>query len=201
MTDTKTMDEDTKKKYEEQTEDLYAALGKFAVEFEHICHYLRLIIMAILDNEGLHNEKVMQILLADLTADPLRTLVMSLVAETQDVSDVEKKIISMILNRVQNLTKTRNDVLHGTWYIGWAAAGDDEFTGAPGIKIKKNKKGAAPKTFDWKAKDFEELSADAVELWNLLARLNGCISGSFKIENNFVVDANGGVSLPKKMYE
>ncbi|MBU1192611.1 MAG: hypothetical protein KKE76_12955 [Gammaproteobacteria bacterium] len=195
------MDEDIKKKYEEQTEDLYAALGKFAVEFEHICNYLRLIIMAILNNEGLRNEKVMQILLADLTADPLRAQVMSLVAETQGLSDAEIKNINNILNRVQNLTKTRNDVLHGTWYIGWAGVGDNEFTAAPGIKIKRNKKGTAPKTFEWKEKDFDELSVEAVELWSLLARLYGCISGNFKIENNFVVDANGKVGLPKKMYE
>jgi len=195
------MDEDIKKKYEEQTEDLYAALGKFAVEFEHICNYLRLIIMAILNNEGLRNEKVMQILLADLTADPLRAQVMSLVAETQGLSDAEIENINNILNRVQNLTKTRNDVLHGTWYIGWAGVGDNEFTAAPGIKIKRNKKGTAPKTFEWKEKDFDELSVEAVELWSLLARLYGCISGNFKIENNFVVDANGKVGLPKKMYE
>ena len=195
------MDEDTKKKFEEQTEDLYAALGRFAVEFEHVCNYLRVIIMTILNKEGLNNEKVMQILLSDQTAEPLRALVGSLIPETQKLTGMDKKIVSKILNRVQKLTKTRNDVLHGTWFIGWASVGDDEFTGAPGVKFKKDKKGAATKNFNWKVNDFDLLASEAVELWNLLARLNGCISGNFKIENNFIFDANGDLSSAKKMYE
>lgn len=54
------------------------------------------------------------------------------------------------------------------------------------------------KNFDWKAKDFDYLANKAVELWKLLARLNGGISGNFKIENNFVFDADGGLSSAKK---
>ena len=195
------MDEDTNKKYEEQTEDLYAALGRFAVEFEHVCNYLRAIIMAILAKEGLSNDKVMQILLADQTAEPLRALVMSLIAETHDLSDTDKKIVSKITSRVQKLTKKRNDVLHGTWFIGWASVGQEQFTDAAGVKVKKDKQGAATKNFNWKVKDFDDLINEAVELWNLLARLNGFISFNFKIENNFVINGNGGISSANKAYE
>lgn len=195
------MDKDTKKKFKEQTKDLYAALGRFAVEFEHICNYLRLIIMTILSKEGLNNDKVMQIILADQTAEPLRALVMPLISETQELTEADRKIVSKILTLVQELTKIRNNVIHGTWYIGWVSIGNDECTGAPGVKFKKDQKGAATKNFDWKTKDFDDLANKAVELWKLLARLNGCISGNFKIENNFVFDADGGLSSAKKMYE
>jgi len=188
------MDEDTSKKYEDQTEDLYAALGKFAVEFEHVCNYLRLIIMAILSKEGLDNEKVMQILLADQTAEPLRALMMSLIAETHKLSETDQNIVNKITNRVQKLTKKRNDVLHGTWFIGWASTGDEDFTNAAGVKFKKDKKGDATKSINWKVKDFNYLITEAVEVWNLLAWLNRCISFNFEIENNFTINANGGIS-------
>jgi hypothetical protein len=140
------MDEELKEKFQEQTEDLYAAIGRFVVEFEHVCNYMRNIIMTILAKEGLSNDNVMQILLSDQTAEPLRSVVTSLIAETQMLSVQEKTIINKITSRVQDLTKTRNDVIHGTWFIGWASVGDKEFTEAPGIKFKKIKKGLLLKT-------------------------------------------------------
>lgn len=187
------MDEDNKRKLDAQTEDLYAALGHFAVEFEHVCEYLRVIIMTILSKEGLANDRVMEILLADLTAEPLRSLVASLVAETQKLSQTDRKIISTILNWMQELTKNRNDVLHATWLIGWASIGDTECKAAPGKKFKKDKTGVATKTFIWTVDDFNKLTEEATKLWRLLARVNACIAGNFTLEKNFTFTQDGGL--------
>jgi len=195
------MDEDTKQKYEEQTEDLYAAIGRFAVEFEHVCYRMRVIIMTILAKEGLSNEQVMQILLSDQTAEPLRAVVASLISETATLSDTDRKIVNKILKEIQDLTKLRNDVIHGTWFIGWASFEDTEFKNAPGIKFKKDKAGVATKTFSWKESDFDELTERAKDLTNLLARLGGCIAGNFKLENNFLLAADGGLSDAKHIYK
>ena len=139
------MNKNTDKIYEEQTENLYASIGRFAVEFEHVCNYLSSIIMTILTKEGLENENVIQILLADQTAEPLRALVMALIPEILELSDKDKKIVKNIITRVQELTKKRNEVVHGTWYVGWFGTDKDEFTVAPGRKYKKNKNGCATK--------------------------------------------------------
>jgi hypothetical protein len=195
------MDGEIKPKFDEQTEDLYAAIGQFAVEFEHVCNYLRVIIMTILNKEGLDNEKVMQILLSDLTAEPLRSLVASLIPETQQLSETDRKVVSKILNSVQDLTKNRNDVLHGTWFIGWASVGDTEFKTAPGVKFKKDKGGVATKTFNWKVEDFDELTEEATKLVRLLGRLNGCIAFNFKLEKNFVFGSDGSLSGAPRIYE
>ena len=195
------MDEEAKRKFDEQTEDLYAALGRFAVEFEHVCNYLRSIIMTILSKEGLGNQQVMQILLSDLTAEPLRSLVGSLIPETQQLSETDRKIVSKILNSVQDLAKNRNDVLHGTWFIGWASIGDTEFKNAPGIKYKKDKNGVATKTFNWTVDDFNELTEEATKVWRLLARVNGCIAGTFTLEKNFVFGEDGSLSGEPKIYK
>ena len=195
------MDEETQHKFDEQTEDLYAALGRFAVEFEHVCNYLRVIIMTILNKEGLKNEQVMQILLADLTAEPLRSLVVSLIPQTHKLSQTDKKIVSRILKNVQDLTKNRNDVLHGTWFIGWASVGETEFKNAPGLKFKKDKSGAATKSFNWTVGEFVELTEKATQLWGLLERLNGCIAFGFTIEKNFVFKDDGSLSGVAALYK
>ena len=39
------MEKDLKIKFDLQTKDIYSAIGEFAVQFEHVCHYLKLIIM------------------------------------------------------------------------------------------------------------------------------------------------------------
>lgn len=187
------MDKNTQHKFDEQTEDLYAASGRFAVEFEHVCNYLRQVILAILFKEGLGNENVMQILVADLTAEPLRSLVLSLISETQHFSEPERTIVNKILNPIQDLTKTRNDVLHGPWCIGWASHKDTECTVAPGIKYKENKDAVATKTFNWTVQDFNELTKEATTLWRLLAKLNCCIIGNNKLEKYFIFEADGSL--------
>ena len=195
------MDEETKRKFDVQTEDLYAAIGRFAVEFEHVCNYLRIIIMTILSKEGLGNQQVMQILLADLTAEPLRSLVASLIPETQNLSETDRKIVSKILNPVQDLTKTRNDVLHGTWFIGWVSIGDTEFKNTPGVKYKKDKTGVATKTSNWTVDDFNKLTDNATKLSRLLARVNGCIAGNLTFEKNFVFSEDGNLSNAPRIYQ
>lgn len=195
------MEEDLKDKFDQQTKDIYSTIGEFAVQFEHVCHYMKLIIMTILAKEGLTNERVLHVLLADYTAEPLRGLVLSLLNETHNLSQADKKIVEWILNRVQKLTGKRNDVIHGTWFIGWAHYEDTEFKDAPGIKFHKNKKGASTKNFKWQEESFSSLTAEAINLWNLLVRLNGCLAGNFQIEKNFIVSPKGEVQLPKKMYE
>jgi len=151
------MEEDLKIKLEQQTKDIYSAIGEFAVQFEHVCHYLKLIIMTILAKEGLTKERVLHVLLADYTAEPLRGLVLSLLNETQDLSESDKKIVEWILKQVQALTAKRNDVIHGTWFIGWAHHENTEFKGAPGIKFHKKKEGASTKNFKWQKEDFSSL--------------------------------------------
>jgi hypothetical protein len=64
---------------------------------------------------------------------------------------------------------------------------------APGIKYKKNKDGVATKTFNWTVQDFNELTEEAITLWRLLAKLNGCIAGNNKLEEYFVFEADGSL--------
>ena len=175
---------------------LYRAIGEFVVKFEHACFGVQLCIVFLLDRAGLRDQRVTQILLAGVTAEPLRALFQSLVAQTQTLNDREKKMVENALNRLQRLTFERNDIVHSTWFVG---AGNDtttDFSEAIGMKYHKNKEGAAPKSFNRTASDFEMLTAEADELAQVFLRLNGCFVGGFSVERNFVLSADGRVSIP-----
>ena len=183
-------------RWKKDTDELYRAIGEFVVKFEHVCHALQIGVIFMLSKAGLSNQNVAQILLAGLTAEPLRTLFESLVAETQQLNTVEKGILKDVLNRIQRLTQERNDIVHSTWFIGWGNESSADFTDASGMKFHKDKNGAVVKSFAKKAADFERLSEEADQLAKVCLRLHACFVGGNKLERNFVVSKEGRVSVP-----
>jgi hypothetical protein len=166
-------------------DELYAAIGKFCVEFEQLCFEIQNTIMTILDKEGLQNDGVLKILLAGDTAELLRQKLLALLPETVSLNDQEKKIVKNMFSRIQKLINLRNDILHATWFIGWIRKPIEIARSARGQKYGKNKEGANTKNFDYKVADFSESTAKAMRLKSLIARLKVCLSGNYSIENNF----------------
>lgn len=164
---------------------LYAAIGKFCVEFEQLCFEIQNTIMTILDREGLQNKSVLRILLAGDTADPLRMKLVALLPQTVELNDNEKKIAKNIFARVQNLIKSRNDVLHATWFIGWISEPFELANSARGHKYDKGTEGEKTKEFNYKTEDFDKFTKEATNLKSLIIRLKGCLSADYSIEKNF----------------
>lgn len=192
------MNEDERqKKLKEQSDELYRSYGEFSVKFEHVCHAIHTAMVFMLQMDGLKNQQVAQVLLAGHTADPLRSLFSALVAETQRLDQTDKKILDSVLKRFQALTERRNDIIHGTWFIGWASATDTDFSVASGHKHHRSNKGASSKTFSYSPADFQALAKEAEALAAIFHRLNGCFVGSHAVSKNFRVDENGQVSIPQ----
>lgn len=191
------MDEDKRKKLrKEQTADLYRAVGEFTVKFEHTCHALQTAIIFMLHKAGLQQQSVAHVILAGLTAEPLKALFAALVAETQALDDDERKIVDGALNRFITLAEKRNVIIHATWFIGWGNEQTTDFSTASAIKFHKTKQGAAYKLPKYTVKDFAEVTAEATGLANIFQRLNACFLGGFKIAKNFSVESDGTVSVP-----
>jgi len=184
--DKKTRDE----LYENQTNELYASLGKFVVKFEQICYSMRTSIIFILDDSGLKNQQLANIMLADHTAEPLRSILRSLIGETVPLNKNEKEIIKNIFARIKQLIESRNNIAHSAWFIGWSNDTMIDFSEATGYKLHKDKDGSATKIFKYKKEDFEKLSKEAEILSELVFRLHACILGKFSIEKNFDFDKN-----------
>jgi hypothetical protein len=108
----------------------------------------------------------------------------------------EEAIVKDLLNRHQRLITRRNDVLHGTWLIGYGNEETTDWGTAVGWKPGKNKKGGKLKTFKYKVEDFEELTQEANALASALSKLTGCFTSDSDVEKNFEVDDDGRVSVP-----
>lgn len=185
-------------KYEQQTKDMYVAVGKFAVHFEHMCQALRSGITFMLHAHGLTNQQITTILLADLTAFPLQSIFSALIAESVKLTDESRRIVNNIMKRCHKLTEERNDVIHNAWFIGWASPQDTNFSNTSAMKPHRNKKGGGYKVFKSTVEDFLQRVTVVDELTVLINRLWGCISIDRQIENNFIFDTDGNVREPSK---
>jgi len=166
-------------------DDIYLYIGKFAVEFEQICHAMEGGIRLILDLEGLKNERIHEILLSDLTANLLSELFRSLCSEYLKPNPLELKIIKSIFKSFQILVTVRNDLLHGKWAIFLKQVNEEYQSAALGNKLHRNSKGAASKKFDFSVDDFKSHYEQAHQSLSSISKLVHCISGNYLLKNNF----------------
>ncbi len=178
------------------TDALYRAIGEFVVAFESACHSIQICIIWLFHRAGITNQQVSTIILAGVTAEPLRTLFESLVAELVQLNEAERKIVKDAVNRFQKLTQERNDIVHSTWFVGWGNESTSDFSEASGHKLHKDRSGAAVKSFRRRAEDFATLTLEATSLSHVFLRLNGCFQLETSVEKNFVVSDGGHVSVP-----
>lgn len=178
------MDEETRRqKWKNETDEIYRAIGEFVVKFEHVCLGMNVAIAAMLERAGLRDQRIGSVLIANLTADPLRVLFESLVAQTGWLKGKQHEELRQLLIRVQKLTAERNDIVHGAWLIDWYnySSLQNDFSSASGFKLHKNKKGVATKSFEKTVSDFRKLTAEAESLRDALHKILG----------HFIFDENG----------
>ncbi len=180
-----------------QMKDLHRAIGEFAVAFESITHQEWNCILWLLAAAGLQDQQIVQILLADYTAERMRAMLQSLIGHMRPENAAEKAIVKNLLDRHQKLISRRNDVLHGTWFIGYGNEETTDWSTAVGFKLSKDKKGAKHKTFEYKVEDFDEMTKEAMDLTAALHRLTGCFTMGRDVEKNFDIDHDGRISSPK----
>jgi len=182
--------------HKSHTDEIYRAIGKFVVEFELICYWIRFGITFILHNEGLHNQNVTQILLARIGAEELRSSFESLVNELYNLNDIEKKIFKNAIKRFQDLITDRNNVVHSTWFVGYGNENSTDFKTTVGHKPDKNKSGVKWKSFSYTAENFHNLTKEANSLANIFQRLQGLLTAGISFDNEFKIDENGEVRVP-----
>jgi len=183
-------------KLRKQRDAWYAALGRFVVEFEHVCNQMNTCIIFVLSGNSLRSQNLVQAVLAEFTADPLLSSFRAVVGELRKGDDYEMRILDNVSKRVQNLIERRNDVIHRTWFIEYWGPKDTEFSKAPSLKFKKSKRGAEPKYLELTAEELGDLSKEAFELHNIIFRISGCLSLGRPFSKNFRLEKDGTVRLP-----
>jgi len=142
---------------ETQSAEQFEALGRFVQAFEHMVNAARTGIIWM-NGSGPKQQHLVRIIAshAAMTAKPLfdvfRATTNSIASAPDYNIPIEEKILVEnllrdVAGRYEKLLKMRNNLLHGTWYIGWASAAQtsfDEFrvikhdVSAKGISIANN---------------------------------------------------------------
>jgi hypothetical protein len=122
----------TEDAYEKNTKDQYEALGRFVEEFELMVNEARMACIQLCQNE---ENKLASIALLhqSLTAKPIFEIMRAMVAETVKMStsmhynerETFKSVLGQLQSEYETLANKRNDLLHGTWFIGYRGYDDD----------------------------------------------------------------------------
>lgn len=182
------------KKHKEQTDDIYRSIGQFCVRFELFIHQVGVGIQMILSQKGgLSNQQLSQIIIAEQTAQPLISILQSMVATVCNLSSDEEKICKALFKRMKILIENRNIIVHSTWFVGWASSEDTDFSKVSGTKAARTATGIQHKAQKFTAEDFDKLGLECLEMNKLVTRLWACVIGDHSIANNFVLKADGSV--------
>jgi hypothetical protein len=126
--------------YEAQTAESYRLLGKFVAEFELLMFAMR----SVLEREiggGPGGQLGVQALTAELTAWPLSQAFNSYAISRTNGNSIAQKAILLFKDKFQKLIETRNDLVHGTHFIGWASQEQVDFSKPEMLRLKNKKSG------------------------------------------------------------
>ncbi len=176
---------------EKNISSIYGNIGKFVVEFEQVCQTMESGIRSILTMEGLKSDRVQEILLADLTAEPLRALFHSLCYEHLKPDAETAKIIDYVFSTFQKLIPDRNNLLHVKWFLIEQELEGRKQAIALGQKLHKKKTGSATKQLKYDIDTFENLVLQARLSLSNMSKLTNCIAGCYPIAKNFMTIKKG----------
>jgi hypothetical protein len=182
------MEESRQDKFKRETAELYQAYGKFAIEFEQMCNSMRICLIFAMHAHGLTEQRLIRIMLADLTADPLIKRLRATVGILYEKRPEDIKYLTPLFKFCIDINEKRNEIIHGTWYIGWTSAEQNEFNTASGMKEKLTKDGLRLDSYNYNPKEFSDLTEKVILANTLINRLHGCISFGSEIQKN--IDLN-----------
>lgn len=144
-----------------QINEIYHAIGEFVVEFEHICFAVQTSSKFILQKNGLNNQNIAQLFPYKETAGYLKEKFKDLICLSGFFDEEELGLIKNILERFQKLIEKRNEIIHGTWFIGSNHSEINNYVTAERLKIHKYKGAFITKAFTHKLDDFRKLTEEA----------------------------------------
>jgi hypothetical protein len=104
-----------------QVNQIHQALGQFVVEFSRMVRTMESDLYFSVGG----NQHLFFAVTAELSADPLARAWRSVMSESPDLTDEDRKILSNIHAEVVDLIQLRNDWSHGTWFVGYGESTND----------------------------------------------------------------------------
>lgn len=172
--------EELQKKYDEQTTEQFAAIGHFVQEFGQICYWLQFDFIQLLSDNGLKDQAISNIVIGNraITAEPLIQIMEGLVGHLLDEENenerIGKEVFRHAANRFRNLVKIRNDIVHGTWFIGWGNDAKTDFSKISGVKLNPNRNGFEIKNLPHSIEEIRKHIDEAKQLDLLFRKFFAC---------------------------
>jgi hypothetical protein len=165
-------------KYNRQTTESFAALGRFVQCFEGMVGAARDGAMFLLSN-NLESQTLVKIALYHqaLTAKPIMEIFRAITMRTIEfhtslrpgiLNNTDRDTFSAVLGQIhrefETLANTRNNLLHATWYIGWSNEHETDFSQFLARKERVNKSGSSAVNLPKTAAELNELSERCAEI-------------------------------------
>jgi hypothetical protein len=101
----------------------------------------------------------------------------------EDITKVSADLRKLFEEKIQ----TRHTYLHGTWFIGWASEGQQDFSEISGFKgTASPAKGLGLKQLATSVSELHQRVEVLEEINDAFRRLFGCIIGGFPVAKNFL---------------
>ncbi len=149
-----------------RADEVFCELGRFVVKFEHVVFAMANTITFILQKNGLKSQQLAHIMLAELTADPIKGMLQAILGQSVQLEDAEKKIVKEIFKRVQALIERRNLIVHSFTVVGAGQAASDSI--ADSFKLSRGSAGSSTKEHQGSAAKFRELCDECTAVEQLV---------------------------------
>ena len=174
-------------KYHKETGELYADIGRIAVNAEHLNDAMNYTCSVLLHKKGLPTEYVATVL-AGANLESMRRIWISLMKLFYRVDTGANEIIEQLSHRIDNITQRRNDTIHRVWFIGQGDEDTVSFAIAQSEKIgrdirPKGRGGVRVSSRD--TRDFKEIIREMQLLQNLVNTVTVCIASGQDIKGRF----------------
>lgn len=128
-------------KYQRQTQELYALIGEFVVKFEMLCQHMRLAILMNCSDSSIDSKRSLHALMAEMAASQLLNSFKAVMFEQPNQTEFGRKLFSTLCNQIKILIEQRNEIVHGTHYIGWGNQDTEDWSSVDRVRMKITKDG------------------------------------------------------------
>lgn len=197
-------DETRSEKYDRQTKEQFEALGRFVQAYEMMIDHVRSVAKFCVQNP--QNSGMVSLIFnhSCMTAKPLWELCHAFMRQKirrggYSEADAALSILAQFNKEFADLTKLRNGMLHGTWYIGAASSKQEDFSDLHVHKFEVSKDGLTPRHLPKSAGELLALVDRCDEAGNLLLILHGCVGAGLSIAGNFIQNSEGWWDRPQEL--
>jgi hypothetical protein len=184
--------------YDKNRREQYTALGRFVEAFEALVNETRDCCLEIVLGSGVANIRLVEIAFHHqaMTAKPLFEILHAMIAEIikEPIAPEypEREIFSQVLKQINkeymDLANKRNNLLHGTWFIGYSSPDDPDSKTFQIRKFRTSQNGLKQLELPTEASELDALTIRCIAARDWLSLLCACLGGTkaaFSVRERF----------------